>query len=244
MRLAVPLCLLLAAPLGSAPAPFLSSSRVWTVGWDAPEDAVGDCVFEKRGDRLTLTIPRRRDRADSGEKLTEVRMLRVVDVEGDFQIQVRVKGETLTSNGKDGCFDWSAGLVLTDGEAVYRVMRWGYPAKGKTEYGVGYGWHLGRRWQVENERLLQTPKPAYLRFRVGKDVSAECSEDGKTWTGGPDLDVGRLAFGKRVLPGPVFQPLERGKKIKAGILIRSREAGGIRVEFDEFEVTPLPKGER
>src|SRR5262245_31921936 len=119
---------LLAAPLLAAPVPPpkpAKASGPWFDGWDKPVDPKGDCRFERKGDRLTLTVPGKGAHTlDEGPgnvvkaTSTAPRLLR--DVEGDFTIQVRVGG------GMDGPArrgaGYAAGLIVMDGERVVQYF--------------------------------------------------------------------------------------------------------------------------
>src|SRR5207244_787546 len=101
----------------AAPAPFPKPPKVsssWYEGWDKPEvPPWGDCRLDRRGDRLTITLPG--DEKYRGIFLCpsptrDPRLLR--DVEGDFVIEVQLEGQ-VRSLYPDGCN--RAGLVVTDG---------------------------------------------------------------------------------------------------------------------------------
>src|SRR5207244_1045643 len=95
---------LLAAP---APFPRPGRARPWTTGWDRTVDPVGDCRFDRKGDRLTITVP-------GGEhRMTAPRLLR--DVNGDFVVAVRVGGSFRPTV--------RAGLLLTAEQTVFRFER-------------------------------------------------------------------------------------------------------------------------
>src|SRR5207253_2814760 len=110
---------------GAAPAPL---PRPWALGWDRPVDPLGDCRFERAGEVLTITVPGERHGLEaSGRYLNAPRLLR--DVKGDFS-SVRVGGG-LRPGGRNRCR--SAGLVVTDGRALVRLVRTGARLSGGEE---------------------------------------------------------------------------------------------------------------
>src|SRR5262249_29505914 len=110
-----------AALVTAAPAPQPKSSGPWFDGWESPVDSVGDCLFHRHGDRLFLTIPARERRPSD----YPIRLLR--EVEGDFVVQVRVRGESVKAGSSRGVGKawWSAGLILTDGTYTQTLQRLG-----------------------------------------------------------------------------------------------------------------------
>jgi regulation of enolase protein 1 (concanavalin A-like superfamily) len=149
------LCALLAVAGGvAAPAPLSRPSEVWSTGWDRPVDPVGDCRFERKGDKLTLTVPAREGRK------TPPRLLR--DVEGDFVVQVRV-----CPSGH------RAGLVLTGGLILFCFER----SDGPVPLVVT---NLRKTRSYREGPPLA--KPAYLQLTRQDDLlRVAYSEDGKAW---------------------------------------------------------------
>jgi hypothetical protein len=108
------------ASVMAAPAPFPRpprASRVWFDGWARPLDPLGGCRFERKGDKLTITVPGKGNERDCWEGLVNPpRLLR--DVQGDFVAQVRVAGHfTVNKRGPR-----RAGILLADGKQEVRVM--------------------------------------------------------------------------------------------------------------------------
>jgi hypothetical protein len=96
---------LVASGLVAAPAPFPRPDRAgpWVTGWDTPVDPVGDCRFDRDGDKLTITVPGSKGRS------SDFSLLR--DVEGDFVLQVRMAVS----------FPGAAGILLVDGKQRLQV---------------------------------------------------------------------------------------------------------------------------
>ena len=83
------LCAAVAFAAFAAPAPVHRTPRasgVWVKGWDEPIDPKGACRFDRKGDRLTLTMPGKRAR------LSEDAPHLLREVVGDFVVTVRVGG--------------------------------------------------------------------------------------------------------------------------------------------------------
>ena len=104
----------LAGGLAAAPAPISRPSKEtgpWFDGWDRPVDPLGDCKFARKGDRLTITVPGKGHQLDIVQGgLNAPRLLR--EVEGDFLVQVRVRGDYRPADlDKPGMLR-QAGLVL------------------------------------------------------------------------------------------------------------------------------------
>jgi hypothetical protein len=149
-----------AGGLVAAPAPFprpSSQAGPWFDGWDRPVDPVGDCRFERRGDRLTIAVPGQGHEFNVlAGRLNAPRLLR--DVKGDFVMLVRISGDFRELD--DGRYR-GAGILLTDGKEFVP---------------------LGR-----DSRLPMDPplKPVYFRLRLqGNKLRVAVSEDGKRWERG------------------------------------------------------------
>src|SRR5262245_34558282 len=120
----LPVLLLGCAPLAvaavvAAPAPFPKPVKPWVTGWDTPVDPRRDCRFDRKGDKLTITVP------GKGHGLYEdegaPRLLR--EVGGDFGVQVRVDGNFgHDPAGRPRGFR-GAGICVTDGRWFVSVTR-------------------------------------------------------------------------------------------------------------------------
>jgi hypothetical protein len=94
------LCVALAvATVVATPAPFPSRGRLsgpWLDGWHKPVDLQEDCRFDRRGDKLTITVPGKgHEFAVAKGRLNAPRLQR--DVEGDFVMEVRVGAASPTT---------------------------------------------------------------------------------------------------------------------------------------------------
>src|SRR5262249_6615698 len=109
--LSVLLCALAAVLVQATPAPFPRTDRPWYTGWDRPADPRRDCRFDRKGGRLTITVPGKGHEIDLAKgRLQAPHLLR--SVEGDFAVQVRVGGN-FRPTGRSGYH--RAGLLVTDG---------------------------------------------------------------------------------------------------------------------------------
>ena len=83
--------LLVVAAIVAAPAPFPTragrASGPWVDGWDSPVNPRGDCRFDRRGDRLTITV------RGSERDPDWPRGMLLRDVEGDFVVRVHLGGQ-------------------------------------------------------------------------------------------------------------------------------------------------------
>lgn len=165
----------------------------WFDGWDKPVDPKGDSRFDRKGGRLTLTVPgkgrvigmaRARGRYLLRAGATAPRLLR--DVSGDFTVQARVSGSASGKAVRRGAY--RAGLVLLDGEVI--VQRFLYYPVGRRPR------HLmverkgarvatressdGKRWEEDDKSWLEV-KQLPQRLKVGVVAEAE-GEDSPAFT--------------------------------------------------------------
>jgi hypothetical protein len=215
------------ARLVAAPAPFARPSKVWITGWETPVDPVGDTLFERGGEKLTITLPCKiRPFPTQAGKLDAPRLLR--DVRGNFIAQVRVAA-TFRPNGHAPpvCGLW-AGIALIDRGQFVRVERkqvkspFGLPQADNLSITRGQnGFGVVTRGSRSN---LSLSEPAYLRLeRRGDLLRALWSRDGKKW-----LHVAE--------PPSVILPC----RLKVGVFAKATaEAGLFKAVFDQFTLTPL-----
>jgi hypothetical protein len=107
--------LFLVAGVVAAPAP-LPRTGPWFDGWDRPVNPLGDRRFERRGNRLSITVP-----GKDHEEERAPRLLRAV--EGDFFVQVRVAGTFGDERGGRVRGTRAAGICVTDGRRVVSAVR-------------------------------------------------------------------------------------------------------------------------
>src|SRR4051812_33364743 len=106
------LCALAGLAVQATPLP---PPKPWITGWDKPVDPNGDCRFDRKGERLTITVPAGRERVLAvglgRDGLTAPRLLR--DIEVDFAAEVQVGGnfDEYDDGGR-----W-AGILLLAGES-------------------------------------------------------------------------------------------------------------------------------
>jgi regulation of enolase protein 1 (concanavalin A-like superfamily) len=207
------LCTLVAAGnLLAAPTPFpkiLRSPIPWVTGWDKPVDPVGGCRFDRKGDRLTITVPGKEHFlvVEKGQ-LDAPRLLR--DVSGDFVVQVRV---ALRSPARKGYC--AASILLTDGATIFWVE-----LRNDGCYSVSWGLisEMARGYCSSN---LPPGVPIYLRLeRRGGDLTSKVSSDGKAWS--QEHKWARFNF---------------GRKLKVGVMAETFADGTFQAVFDEFSLS-------
>ena len=198
--------LLVGVAVTAAPAPVhkpKSPVVPWVTGWDKPVDSIGDCRFDKKGDKLTISVPGRAGRA------TVPQMLR--EIEGDFDITVRV-----TADFSPGGLE--AGVLISDGTNDLRFGR-GSDRNNSLIVRVSVRNHTGvSASSVVGDNL----KPVYIRVERRKNVlTVKHRTDRQEWSspfgGHPGwvvplpkkLKVG--VFAESMAPGtfePVFDQFE------------------------------------
>jgi regulation of enolase protein 1 (concanavalin A-like superfamily) len=216
------LSVLVVGLLSAAPAPFPAPSEAWEAGWDKP---VGDGKFERKGDRLTMTIlggpggsidglpPLPSTLPGGGNTCYLLR-----EIEGDFLVEVRVGGAFRPKAGLQ-----RAGLLLTDGKSKVRLE-------------CGAGREVVNGLTLEFPSLcIETPvsggvarsfrdgppleKAVHLRIARRSDtLTMEYRAAGKEWTRIGEVQV------------------ELPQKVKVGVVAEST-AGVFRPVFDQFKLT-------
>jgi hypothetical protein len=231
------LCALLAAAVMAAPAPAPRASGPWFDGWDRPVDPRGDCRFERKGDKLTITVPGEGHELDVKKgRLNAPYLLR--NIEGDFAAQVRVGADFRHAELVGRGVERGAGLLLVDektilspqGKTFISLQRVAgaddLPLPGgevarfplcSSEPG------LGVRYYTHGPPL---GKPAFLRLvRRGEELTMAYSQDGEKWTPTRAL---RFSGG-----------LKLPRKLKVGVYAESTAPGPFKAVFDQFRLTPL-----
>ncbi len=219
----------IAAPLArpAAPPKPTKSSRPWFDGWDKPIDPVGDCTFERKGERLTIKVPG----PDHGLEFWDdshkaPRLMR--DVAGDFAIQVRVGGSFRPARGSRGASQ-GAGLVMLSGQRVAMLLRTTQMSNGKTWHSLLGTFRQPSGLQLGHDLMDSVTPPSqysYLRMeRHGHTIELKISPDGKRWTTKQRSHWDFFLF----LP----------KKVKVGVVATSQAKGTVQAEFDQFQLTPL-----
>lgn len=222
------LCALVAAAVGAAPAPQPRQTGPWLDGWDKPVDPLGDCRFDRRGDKLTITVPPASPGKDHGlhvarGALNAPRLLR--DVEGDFTVQVRVGGRLVAAHREQSIV--SPGLLLTDGKTYISFSR------GKTSFSLGgevhdfwLGWSVSTREQSGDisraNRGVPPEQVAFLRMeRRGDTFLFKFSHDGQRW---------------EAVGNPVRRKLPRS--LKLGVVAVAWGEETFKPWFDQLKLTP------
>jgi hypothetical protein len=219
-------CAVVAAPVPAA--------KPFTSDWDKPVDPYRDCKFIPEKDALTIEVPGGDHDLDfKRDRRTAPRVLH--DVEGDFEVQVRVQGElnpTRKSSSTGVPSSVTAGLLLLfpDGNCVRLDFGADRGIRGHRECvyvrhlftkggGMYASWHnTWDKWPL--------PKPAdraYLKLvRRGGSLWAFLGADGINYTQ-------LVPFGATRLP----------KRVKVGLAAYSTSTDPFKVRFDQFKLTPL-----
>jgi regulation of enolase protein 1 (concanavalin A-like superfamily) len=231
---------LIAASLGlAAPVPKPKAGKFYKPGWDNPVDPDKDCKFTQTSSSLTIEVPGTyHDYYPTLRRVNAPRLLR--PVEGDFTVEVRVKGNFHASQQSTaGRFRWpltTAGLVVEAADKSLASLRLEFGTQrllGKGEpIGFAGSWHAdadAATGQYGNETSKDLypfgdgAKVAFLRLeRRGDRFSFWLSPDGKKWTVFPP---------SREWPFPA--------RAKVGLIVTSSSDGPLKVTFDQFKLTPL-----
>jgi regulation of enolase protein 1 (concanavalin A-like superfamily) len=208
------LCALLADAAGvAAPASFTRSP--WATGWDEPVDPLGDCRFERKGDKLTITIPAREGR------MSAPRLLR--DAEGDFAVQVHVcpgghrAGLVLTAGNFVFCFERSDEWLLGGGpyQEADRYLR----------FPLVVVRNRGARMNRQIRLIRKGPsigKAAHLQLeREGDTLWVGYREEGGMWN------------------WPEQYHLSLQWRLKVGVVAEATAEATFKAVFDQFKLTSL-----
>jgi regulation of enolase protein 1 (concanavalin A-like superfamily) len=227
---------LLAAAVMAAPAPAPRGSGPWFNGWDRPVDPRGDCRFERRGDKLTITVPGEGHDLDvSRKRTTAPRVLR--DVDGDFLVQVRVGGDFRHEDLVGRGVERQAGLLLMDGKDFVSLEQ----TAGLHQVPLLLGRFSLRGGEVppaESAWFTHGPppgQPVYLRFeRRGGTLTFSFSQTGREWTPARGQSAWPIAQDQ-------FAPLrlKLSRKVKVGVIVEATAPGPFTARFDQFRLTPL-----
>jgi regulation of enolase protein 1 (concanavalin A-like superfamily) len=199
----------------AAPAP-LPRAGTWVTGWDKP---VGEGRFVPEGDKLGIIVLGSDDAREVWRgRLGAPRLLR--DVEGDFAVQVRVRGNFQVDPQRAFHFR-RAGILLTDGKEFVRVELAESPLGALFHISTGLlGKTTTARVFADN---LPTPEPGHLSLeRRGDTLVLKASKDGKRWE-------------------PLGDPLRRKlpRRVKVGVVADATTPGPFKPVFDQFKLTPL-----
>jgi uncharacterized protein (TIGR03067 family) len=249
------------ASLGAA-----AAALMWDTCWDKPVNPAGDCRFDRKGDKLTITVPGKGhgyDIAKSGGNAP--RLLR--DVEGDFSVQVRVGGDFLPKDlvGKAAGSGRMAGLFLSNG--VYDVplelvvvadeskLGSRFPRNPEEVLPPGYA-RPGRGGNRAKRSLANGDGKVADRFLIGLPANRRAM---MYWDGPPlgkpvylrldrIADVPRHAYsldGKKWTwledagGGVQYRHLKLPGKLKVGVIAEATADGSFQPWFDQFKLTPL-----
>ncbi len=202
----------------AAPAPFPRTTRPsvpWVTGWGKPEDPVGDCRFDRDGERLTITVPCKGHQLDlASHRLNAPRLLR--EVEGDFVAQVRIERDGRMASMEPGSDARLAGLVLAGGGTFKLKLTAGNMLLEQTDSSV---------FTTLPPSGPRVGNPVWLRLeRRGNVLRLAYSADGKSW---------------KYLAGPLRLGLPR--QVKVGVVAETTGEGVFKVVFDQFRLWRLDR---
>ncbi len=154
-------------------------------GWGTAVDPDGDCQITAKAGVLSITVPASLHDLNAGiRNFNAPRVLR--DVEGDFEIQVKVVGDFTPGrrSNREGALPCNgAGIVVCrDGESFIRLERAAALNQGNVNTFAIFEQHEGGSGVSEHNGPLASGT-AYLRLvRRGSRVSGFTSQDGKRWS--------------------------------------------------------------
>jgi hypothetical protein len=219
--------------LTAAPPP----PKAWVTGWNQPVDPLGDCRFDRSGDKLVISVPgkpryfmpnRRPPKAphlDLWQRPLRVPM-QMRSVEGDFTVQLRVGGNA----PGDGQGLRRAGILLVSGRSGAALSlelpgdKWlaGKCHIGRTMFGSVVGWGMGGE-DTSVAVAIPGRRPYLCLERRGQTLVMKYSKDGKDWE---TWHEGGWAWWL-------------GRKVEVGVYAEAVAEGTFAAVFDEFKLTPL-----
>ena len=236
----VVLLLSFAGVLTAAPVPFpvrwgKKGPRI--DGWNKPVDVVGDCTFDRKDDKLTITVPGK----GHGIYLQKRHPHLLRQVGGDFTVRVRVDGNFGEESNGRPLGHRGAGLCVTDGHwfvTATRIVgrnqgprRWIMVMFQGEEGGEKADWVLpkaprraaGPQKMTAIETSLLPTKYIEVQRR-GNRLKVATSEDGKAW----------IILDREL-------ELRLPKTLKVGVTAEATIDGEFKAVFDQFKLTPAKK---
>jgi regulation of enolase protein 1 (concanavalin A-like superfamily) len=229
--------LLLSCAALAAPAPELFVS-----GWGSPIDPDRDCKFKRYNGILTIEMPGGDHGYDTARKRLNAPRL-VSELEGDFQIQLRLRIDSrpsAKSTVKGQPSFVAAGFLVIPPETFSEIfIRLQYGIAGEGDGADGFASQLSRdveggsrngvcdkrwpKWPFKAE-----PEHVYLRLeRWGNILSHSISPDGKLWVPAGGCHLSGLP-----------------SKLKVGLAAYSTSTDPSKVHFDQLKLTRGKKRER
>jgi regulation of enolase protein 1 (concanavalin A-like superfamily) len=161
-------------------------------GWGTAIDPDGDCQITPEGNAVTMTIPATlHDLNAEIDKYNAPRILR--DVQGDFEIQVKVAGDFkpgTKSTRKGALPSMGAGIIVwRDADNFIRLERAAALNRGKVNTFAIFEEREGGSGGASHNSAL-TPGTAYLKLvRRGSRIFGFVSKDGQNWTALRPIDT-------------------------------------------------------
>lgn len=249
-----PICvlvlLLVACAVLAAPVP---QRQPFKTGWDEPKDPDGDCKFIRDADTLTIEVPGKdHDFVPQRKRFNAPRLLR--DIEGDFAMQVRVRGafrpsakstvEGIPSRVAAGlllmpsdndCIHWEyeVARVKGGGMATYTSLRAWDSATIHLE-GGGTGTIVGHGNMDQAPSLKREVKPASRRAEEAEPIYLRLERNGRflRLLSSPDGEKWEALFN-------IMKNVEIGHlpaKVKVGLAAYSTSTEPFKVRFDQFKL--------
>jgi regulation of enolase protein 1 (concanavalin A-like superfamily) len=215
------LLFLAACVVVAAPAP---KTKPFETGWDKPVDPDGDCKFLRDNDGFTIEVPAKDHwLAIEAGRMNAPRLLR--DVEGDFIVEVRVRGEfhpSVESAHEQAAFVWAGLLLMKDKNTYVRFERAASWRRGNVQsYDNGELREEGRAGSGGMKVLVVAleDKDTFLRLeRQGDKLLGSISQDGKEWHTVAQFEV--------KLPA----------KVKIGVAACTLQSKAFAPRFDRFQL--------
>jgi hypothetical protein len=181
-------------------------------------DAVGDCRFEHKGNKLMITVP---GTGHSLEHHKAPSLLR--DVVGDFAVVVRVGGNFRPDDPKGFGRSRQAGLLLAD-KLKFTAGQFGYDLSDSAVRPPTWIPVLCIGTIPSPEKAHFTDRlPVWLRLeRRGNVARLSFAHDGKKWQQFKDP-----------------QRIKLPRRLKVGIVAEATAEGTFKAVFDQFKLTPL-----
>jgi regulation of enolase protein 1 (concanavalin A-like superfamily) len=201
-------------------------------GWGETKDPAGDCKFQQKDGKLTITVPGSATPHDLSTELKSSTAPRVgTDLSGDFDIQVKVEGEfepgeQSTQAGRTGYT--GAGLAVFADEKNYirleraTLQHSGSAPRPYANFEIRVDGELERIGTTGDLPPIDISKPLWLRLtRSGDKMEGAISQDGTNWV--------------TCEPKELTNPAWRSRRIKGGVAAISTSVKDFTPSFSGFQ---------
>jgi len=238
-------------------APAAASMKGFIGIWGIVQNTAGDCSFDVKQDKLTISIPGSAPPHDLSIELSSTRAPLVLrQVAGDFIVQVRVDGAFNPSNQSREPARTSytgAGLVVfADGNNYIRIERATLSRVGEkpepyTNFEIRTNGDLERIGDIPD--LPTDPnKPTWLRLeRRGGEIRGAMSQDGAHWTYGEPEQLDATIWARAELSvgvAAISTSTEPFAPIYSDYILRRLPNGApeVPIQRSEGSASPSPMG--